>query len=217
MRLDGFLTNRKFGFGEGEIKFRCGFQSEREVFNRARDAACEKLQNCDNGFALFALQFALHFFRSNAYLMLLAGTAVLLFSMLGKDLGEAREFIYRPAFGLIVPAAIVFGTMSVLLGKTNNYAYPAVGRLLNGYNLIVVGLAGFFAFVAGFVLLFQKGSSGNAGRVVWSMILVYTTAWAVQGAMFGRQVLDAPSPPGTPPPPPAPGDVRPEPMQKPLA
>jgi hypothetical protein len=163
------------------------------------------------------LKFALHFFRSNAYLMLLTGTTVLLFSMLGKDLGELREYIYRPAFGLIVPAAIVFGTMSVLLGKTNNYAYPAVGRLFAGYNLIVVGMAGFFAFVAGFVLLFQKGSSGNPGRVVWSMILVYTTAWAVQGALFGRQVLDAPPPPGTPPPPPFGGDVRPEPMQKPLA
>jgi hypothetical protein len=162
------------------------------------------------------LKFALHFFRAYSYQILLMGTMILFFSMLGKDLGEAREFIYRPAFGLIVPAGVVFGVMSVLLGKTNNYSHPNVGRLFNGFNLLVVGMFGFAMFVAGFVLLFQKGSSGNAGRMVWSGILVYTTAWAVQGAIFGRSVLDAPPPPSAPIPPAGGGD-RPEPMQRPLA
>lgn len=161
------------------------------------------------------LKFALHFFRVQSYHVLLAGTVVLFFSMLGKDLGEFRQYIYRPAFGLIVPAGIVFGVTSVLLGKTNNYSHPTVGRLWNGYNLMVVGMIGFFAFVMGFVLLFQKGSSGNAGRMVWSAILVYTTAWAVQGAIFGRSVLDAPPPPSGPGP--MGGGEQPGPMQRPLA
>lgn len=163
------------------------------------------------------LKYVLHFFRFFSYVMLLGGTNLLVFSMLGKDLGEARELIYRPAFGLIVPAGIVFGITSVLLGKTNNYAYPAVGRLFSGFSLIAVGTAGFFAFVSGFVLLFQKGSTGQPGRIVWSMILVYTTAAAIQGAIFGRQVLEGPPPPPYAPPSPPAGDPLPEPMQKPLA
>ncbi len=162
------------------------------------------------------LKFALHFFRVTSYQVLLMGTVVLFFSMLGKDLGEARQYIYRPAFGLIVPAGIVFGVMSVLLGKTNNYSHPNVARLWNGYNLLVIGMIGFFSFVMGFVLLFQKGSSGNVGRMVWSAILVYTTAWAVQGAIFGRSVLDAPPPPSGPSGGMGGGEP-PGPMQRPLA
>jgi len=162
------------------------------------------------------LKFALHFFRTQSYQLLMFGTTMLIFSILGKDLGEHRDMIYRPAFGLLVPAGIVFGVMSVLLGKTNNDRVPQVGRLFNGYNLMVTGIIGFVAMVMLFEIFFQKGKSGNDGRMAWSAVLVYTTAWAVQGAMFGRAVLDAPLPYDAPPPPPA-GDPRPEPMQKPLA
>jgi hypothetical protein len=104
------------------------------------------------------LKFALHFFRVHSYQILLMGTMVLFFSMLGKDLGEAREFIYRPAFGLIVPAGVVFGVMSVMLGKTNNYSHPNVARMFNGYNLIVVGMIG-------------RRVSGGKGKVAGLIVL----------------------------------------------
>jgi hypothetical protein len=88
---------------------------------------------------------------------------------------------------------------------------------------MVSGFIGFAALIAGFQAMFQKGSSGEFGRIAWTGILVYTTAWVVQGAVFGRSVLEAgpqhyepPSSTGTggnePPPAAMPG-----PMQKPLA
>lgn len=163
------------------------------------------------------LKFTLHFFRVQAFQLLLIGTAMLLFSMLGKNLGEGREFIYRPAFGFLVPAGIIFGVTSVMLGKTNNYGYPIVARVWNGYNLLVTGMIGFAVFVMAFQILFQKGKSGNEGRMIWSAVLVYTTAGVALGAMFSRQVLDAPPPPMTPPPLGPTGGDRPEPMQRPLA
>ncbi len=163
------------------------------------------------------LKFALHFFRIQSYQLLLFGTAMLLFTMLSKDLKGAREVVYRPAFGLLVPAGIVFGIATSMLGKTNNYAFPSVGRLFNGYNLMVTGVIGFGALMMGFQLLFAKGDSGEAGRIAWTAILVYTTAWVVQGALFGRAVLDAPPPANMPPSDFAPGPHVPEPMQKPLA
>lgn len=168
------------------------------------------------------LKFALHFFRVQSYQLLLFGTAMLVYSMLSKELkGEMREFIYRPAFGFLVPAGIVFGVATAMLGRTNNYAYPAVGRLFNGYNLMLTGFIGFAALIWGFQALFQKGSSGELGRLAWTGILVYTTAWAVQGAIFGRTVLEQ-SPPTSyePPssaPPGEPPAAMPGPMQKPLA
>jgi hypothetical protein len=164
------------------------------------------------------LKFALHFFRIQSYQLLLFGAAMLLYAMLSKEMkGPMREFIYRPAFGFLVPSAIVFGVATAMLGKTNNYGYPNVGRLLNGYNLMVTGLVGFAALIWGFQMLFQKGESGELGRIAWTGILVYTTAWVVQGALFGRAVLDAPPAANMPPTDLPPGPGMPGPMQKPLA
>jgi hypothetical protein len=171
------------------------------------------------------LKFALHFFRVQSYQLLLFGTAMLLYSMLSKELkGDLREYVWRPAMAFIVSSGIVFGVTTAILARTNNYNYPSVGRLFNGYNLMVSGLIGFAALTAGFQAMFQKGSSGEFGRIAWTGILVYATAWVVQGAIFGRSVLEAaptrydtpsssgPSSSNEPPPPAMPG-----PMQKPLA
>lgn len=167
------------------------------------------------------LKFALHFFRVQSYQMLLFGTAMLLFAMLSKELkGDMREYVWRPAMAILVPSGAVFGVTTALLGRTNNVNHPGVGRLFGGYNLMVSGLVGFAALLAGFQAMFMKGSSGELGRIAWTGILVYTTAWIVQGAVFGRSVLDAsptsyehPSSSSNEPPPPA----VPGPMQKPLA
>ena len=189
------------------------------VFARWRDHQ-EPVQDPQLG-----LKFALHFFRVQSFQMLLFGTAMLLYAMLSKELkGDMREYVWRPAMAILVPSGMVFGVTTALLGRTNNYNHPQVGRLFNGYNLMVSGVIGFAALSAGFQAMFQKGSSGEFGRIAWTGILVYSTAWVVQGAIFGRSVLEASptrydlpssSPPSSgnePPPPAVPG-----PMQKPLA
>jgi len=164
------------------------------------------------------LKFVLNFFRVQSYQILLLGLFMLIYAMLTKEMSKHRGDLMRPAFGFIVPAALVFGVTTALLPKTNQYAYPAVARLWNGYNLMITGLIGFIVLIFGFQLLFAKGSTGEAGRVVWALVLVYTSAWAVQGAMFARQVLDQPmlDPPSSGSSSGGDPDV-PGPMQKPLA
>ena len=76
-----------------------------------------------------------------------------------------------------------------LLRRTNDAQATSVRRLFGGYNLVVIGLIGFIALVFAFEALFQKGNSGEAGRISGAMVLVYGTAWSVVGWRYGRLVL----------------------------
>src|SRR5262245_27863149 len=51
-------------------------------------------------------KFALSYFQVTSYQLMLAGAFVLLWSMLSKAPSEAKELMYRPAFGVVVPAGI---------------------------------------------------------------------------------------------------------------
>ena len=85
-------------------------------------------------------------------------------------------------------------------------------------GLVVIG---FIALVVAFQMLFQKGKGGDDARIVWSLVLVYCTAWGVQGAMLGKTMLDGPAPDesgrGGAAPTPPPAVNLPEPMRQPLA
>ena len=72
---------------------------------------------------------------------------------------------------------------------TNQDSFPAVKRMLAGYNLLLTGLIGMSALVAAFQGLFQKGSSHGFGRAAAAGVLVYGSAWAICGWRFGRLVL----------------------------
>lgn len=168
-------------------------------------------QSTDNQ---LGLKVALHYFRMTAFQLLLLGAVVLIYAVIGK--GSAKGDIYRAAFGFLVPSGIVLGVHTMLVGRTNDAQYPAVHRLFMGYNLLVVGLFGFAALVAGTQALFAKGSAGDPGRLLFAGVLVYCGAWAACGIQFGRRVLGGPgalsgppdhivTPPGVmPPPPPGP-------------
>ena len=55
-------------------------------------------------------------------------------------------------------------------------------------------------------------------RAFWSLVLVYVTAWAVQGSILARNHLTPTTPyDGSLPPPPPPGATVPDPMRQPLA
>jgi hypothetical protein len=99
---------------------------------------------------------------------------------------------------MIVPSAIILGSHVALLGRTNQNEFPAVRRLLLGYNLLLTGTIGFIALVLAFEALFGKGSGGGMGRVAGAMVLVYGSAWAAVGVHFGRTVLGF-QPPSEPP------------------
>ena len=157
------------------------------------------------------LKVALHYFKLLAFHLLLLGAFVILYTIIRK--GGGKGDTYRSGFGLLVPAAIVFGAHVALLKRTTDEVAVTVRRLFMGYNLILVGLLGMTALVFGFQALFARGSAGDDGRLYLAAVLVYVTAWAACGARFailvGADFASAPpehvAPPGPPPPPATPG------------
>ncbi|MDX2091871.1 MAG: hypothetical protein SFX73_28675 [Kofleriaceae bacterium] len=135
------------------------------------------------------VKFALHYFSLSAFQLALGGLAFFVFTVLSKIPSEFKGSLYRTAFGMIVPAAIVLGAHLALLRKTNDAEVTGVRRLFLGYNLIITGLVGFVALVIAFQALFMKGSSGELGRVAGALVVVYGTAWALIGWKFGSLVL----------------------------
>lgn len=135
------------------------------------------------------IKVALHYFAISAFQLGLAGLTLLVWGMISSAPSEAKSVVYRIAFGMIVPAALVQAAHLSLLRKTNDAQATGVRRLFGGYNLIVTGLIGFIALVMAFQALFAKGSSGEMGRIAGAMVLVYGTSWAVIGWRFGQAVL----------------------------
>ena len=133
------------------------------------------------------IKVALGFFMVTALQVLLAGGATLLYAIISSE--EDKGAIYRAAFGMIVPGALVYFSHASLLRMTNQDAFPVVRRMLAGYNLLLTGLVGMTALVAAFEALFQKGSSHGFGRAAAAGVLVYGSAWAVTGWRFARMVL----------------------------
>lgn len=154
------------------------------------------------------IKVALGYFAVTAFQVVLVGLTFLFYAILSNEPSEEKSSLYRMAFGLIVPGAVVFASHSALLGRTNQLVFPNVRRLLLGYNLFLTGTIGFIALVLAFEALFAKGSSGSMGRVAGAMVLVYGSAWAATGVHFGRIVLGGYSPEDEPPPPPPPAGGR---------
>jgi hypothetical protein len=138
------------------------------------------------------IKFALGFFRQLGYQLMLFGGVMILFGMIGKDLGGARGEIMRPAFGMLIPGLIIWGVHNLAMQRTNRLQFPNVDKLWAGYNLLFTGLFGSIALVMIFQSLFMKGDTGNFGRAAWAFGLVFISAWAAQGVMFLNNVLDAP-------------------------
>ncbi len=142
------------------------------------------------------IKVALGYFAFIGLQLLLVGLTLFFYALLSTGASDDKGTMYRAAAGFILPGAIVLATHVVLLRRTNQDQYPAVRRLLLGYNLIATGTVGLVALVIAFQALFGKGSSGEVGRVAGAMLLVYGSAWVGAGVAFGRDVLGNYPPPG---------------------
>lgn len=144
------------------------------------------------------IKFALGFFRQIGYQLMLLGGFLVVFAIIGKDMGRGgRGELMRPAFGLLIPGLIVWGVHNLAMQRTNRLQFRNVERLWAGYNLLSTGVMGMIALVLVFQTLFAKGDTGPFGRMAWAMALVYCSAWATQGVMFLNSVLDTPAPPSS--------------------
>src|SRR5258706_13308882 len=104
------------------------------------------------------MKVALGYFAVTAFQIALAGATMLFYAVLSNMGSDGNSSLYRAAFGLIVPSAIVFASHTALLGRTNQVVFPGVRRLLLGYNLFLTGTIGFVALVLAFEALFGKGN-----------------------------------------------------------
>lgn len=155
------------------------------------------------------LKFALHYFATSAFQLLLAGGTLLIYTLISPRTAEAGSTGYRVAMGLIIPAGIVLAAHVSLLRRTNDDAAPGVRRLFWGYNMLVTGIVAFFALVLGFQALLAKGSTFGVGHLAGSMVVVYGAAWAIVGFKFGQLVLGTAPVGGASIDPPAPPPVQP--------
>jgi hypothetical protein len=135
------------------------------------------------------LKVAICLFKNVSFQLMLAGGFLFLYGTMTTMEGEAKSQIHRMGGGLFLPGLLIYVAHSVALLRTNWRVMPAVVRMFSGLNLIQTGIAGFAALVFACFLLFQKDVPSEASRVAWSMVLIYTTAWAVLGALFGREVI----------------------------
>jgi uncharacterized membrane protein len=152
------------------------------------------------------LKTALAMFLTLAYQALLLGGFLLLSSLFTKY-DESRGEGVRVAFGVLVPAGLVFAAHWVALARTNAAELPLVPRLFAGVSLVITGIAGFVALIALFTTLFGRGEGGELLRKALAGALVYSVAWVVQGLAFVRRVTSGAPPAGLqfarPVPPPA--------------
>lgn len=135
------------------------------------------------------VKFALHYFIVMAVQIALMGGTLLIYTVISTGGSEMKSVMYRVAFGLLVPAAIVLVTHMAIMKRTNDDQYPSVRRVMTGYNLLITGLLGLIALVLGCQALFMKGDTDGLGHLSGAMVLVYCTAWALLGYRFGQLVL----------------------------
>lgn len=135
------------------------------------------------------IKFAMHLFATSALYVVLAGAAILVFTVIGPGPSSAKGEMYRVAFALMVPAGIVLGVHLMMIKRTNDQEMPSVRRLFLGYNLIVIGSMGFFSLLFAFQMLFAKGNTHGMGHLAGSLVVVYCTAWGVLGWKLSQLVF----------------------------
>jgi len=154
------------------------------------------------------LKTAIAFFTTLSFQTALLGGFLFFYGLFTKGGESMRGELMRSAFGVLLPSLIVYGAHFVAMQRTNAAELPLIGRMFAGVSLIQTGFLGFAALILAFVTLFSKGEAGEMGRFVLALVLVYTSAWVIQGLRFMQRVSMGAPPPGVqqyarPVPPPA--------------
>lgn len=137
------------------------------------------------------LKVAICWFKIAAYQLLLSASFILLYTIIA-DLPEfASKHMYRMGAGMALPAAVLFAAHIVALRKTNSEQHPSVDRMFSGVSLVQTGLLAFAGLMIGGILLFQENTPKEINRLALAIILVYGSAWLIQGFRFMGQVTGA--------------------------
>jgi hypothetical protein len=150
------------------------------------------------------IKLALHYFMLLGFQIALFGAVMLIYAVISSEPSEAKGASFRTALALVMPGGLVYGVHLGVLRRTNDAAFPQIRRLVAGYNLVLTGIAGAISLVLAFQALFQRGSSGELGRLAAAMLVVYGAAWVFVGWQVMQHVLGPPGPGNVVSPPDAP-------------
>lgn len=122
------------------------------------------------------LKCGLGLFRVLSIQLMLAGGWMFLYSML---MDGNSDVLTRTAFGFILPGGIIFGVQLGALARTNHQYMPMPVRLFRGMEMMQTGLVAVLGLVMAFVVSVQKDAPDEVLKIVWTLALVYSAAWAV--------------------------------------
>lgn len=169
----------------------------------------DRKEHADNPDQQIGLKVALHLFRVMTFQLTLL--AIFLF-LLGVISEAPTEELVRISLGLGIPGAGLWFLHVQLISRTNDHAYRTVGRMYDGWNLIITAIPGLISVVALFVIVLAPDmgeSRGDMIRVVFPYLMTYAGGWVFLGyRWFQAAGLIAQAPPGagTVPPPGSYGD-----------
>lgn len=143
------------------------------------------------------MKVAISMFRLSSYHLVLAAVFMMLLTLLVDMPDFVSEQMMRLGAGLALPGTIIFGIHEYALKQTNSEQRPSVARMFAGVSLVQSGMLAFAGLVIGGVVLFQKNPPEELGRTSLAILLVYGTAWALQGVRLLRQITGSHMPTAT--------------------
>jgi len=133
---------------------------------------------------------ALHIFFSIGVLMVLGGITGLTVDLL-TDPGEGQggaSALTRSSAAFVVSGLIISACgFAALRRATNDVAYPMVGRLFIGLRFALSALIAFSAMTMWFQIWFAEGDSGEVGRTMFGVMVV----WLVSTGVHFRMLLES--------------------------
>lgn len=126
------------------------------------------------------LKVALHYFATiGLHVVLMALVAVLYSFLLDSSRGSTE--MVRVGAGLLIGGGIILGGHQTLLRSlTDSGSRPNVARVFAGLNLVLCGLIGMGALLAGSVMLCQERVPEEGFKLVLVLMAVYLGCWGLQ-------------------------------------
>jgi len=126
------------------------------------------------------LKVALHYFATIGLHVVLMGVVAALYSFM-VDGSRVAETLLRSGAGLLVGGGVVLGGHRALLGRlTDSATRPNVARVFAGLNLVLCGLIGTGALIAGSLMICQERVPEDGLKIALVLLAVYLSAWGLQ-------------------------------------
>ncbi len=128
---------------------------------------------------------ALHYFQVIGFQLFLVGAFLLIAAALmsGSESGMLRE-----GAALAISGAVVLGVHTWALTRTNQAAFPMIGRMFAGFNLVQTGIVGMVGLVMASSAVLAEGENHEMVQIAMSLLAVYGIAWLVLGVLFFQKL-----------------------------